>query len=71
MDELAFSSRLTTQEKLLLSQAVYKLGALQWPNISKLLLSHPCCRGRPAELFTPEGCEESYVGLMTAIGVNV
>ncbi|GFZ48613.1 hypothetical protein JCM24511_06361 [Saitozyma sp. JCM 24511] len=71
MDELAFSSRLTTQEKLLLSQAVYKLGALQWPNISKLLLSHPCCRDRPAELFTPEGCEESYVGLMTAIGVNV
>ncbi|KAK8853125.1 hypothetical protein IAR55_003826 [Kwoniella newhampshirensis] len=65
------SDRLTVQEKLLLAQAVYKLGALSWPAVSKLLVAHPCCINRPLELFSPQACEGSYVGLMTGIGINV
>ncbi len=65
------ADRLTTQEKLLLAQAVYKLGAVAWPVVSKLLLQHPCCAGRDEELFLPEDCESSYIGLMTSIGINV
>lgn len=64
-------NHLTTQEKLLLSQAVYKLGAVAWPVVSGLLLEHPCCAGRNAAYFSPEGCEENYVTLMTSIGINV
>lgn len=62
---------LTVQEKLLLSQAVYKVGAADWPAVSKLLIEHPCFIGRPAELFTPEACEQVYVALMTGIEINV
>lgn len=62
---------LTVQEKLLLSQAVYKVGAADWPTVSSLLLAHPCFIGRPPELFTPEACEASYVALMTGIEINV
>jgi len=65
------ADRLTTQEKLLLSQAVYKLGAVAWPVVSKLLLEHPCCAGRGRELFSAEACEAYYIGLMTSIGMNV
>jgi hypothetical protein len=65
------ASKYTTQERLLLSQAVYKLGSVPWPAISALLLEHPCCLGRPVELFSPEGCEGAYVGLMGSIGQNV
>ena len=65
------ASRLTTQEKLLLAQAVHKVGAANWPAISKLLVEHPCCKHRPGELFTPESCEAEYVGLMQSIGQNV
>lgn len=65
------ASRYTTQERLLLSQAVYKLGALAWAVVSGLLLQHPCCLDRPADLFSPEGCEGAYVGLMGSIGQNV
>lgn len=62
---------LTIQEKLLLSQAVYKLGAIAWPAVSQLLLGHPCVRGRPDALFGPEACEKHYVELMTSIGQNM
>ena len=62
---------LTTQEKLLLSQAVYKVGAAAWETISGLLRDHPIIQGRPADLFTPEACEQSYVALMGSIGQNV
>lgn len=65
------ADRLTTQEKLLLAQAVYKLGAVAWPVVSKLLLDHPCCVGRDAGLFSAEGCETNYIALMTSIGMNV
>ncbi|WWD19540.1 hypothetical protein CI109_104001 [Kwoniella shandongensis] len=65
------SDRLTVQEKLLLAQAVYKLGALSWPAVSKLLVAHPCCITRPKDLFSAEACEGSYVELMTGIGINV
>jgi bromodomain-containing protein 8 len=76
MNEQAFVQRFSTQEKLLLAQAVYKLGAAQWEGISKLLLEHPVLlesRGadEAVELFSPKACEEGYVGLMTDIGVNV
>ncbi|WVR07773.1 hypothetical protein IAU60_004816 [Kwoniella sp. DSM 27419] len=63
--------QLTIQEKLLLAQAVYKLGAISWPEVSKALVQHPCCRGRPAEMFSPEACESNYVELMKGIEVNV
>lgn len=62
--------KMTVQDKLLLAQAVYKVGASNWPAVSKLLTEHPCCKGR-AELFTPENCENSYVTLMQGIEVNV
>ena len=65
------ADELYTQEKLLLSQAVYKVGAVAWPIVSKLLSDHPVCTGRPAGLFTPESCESAYIGLMTSIGQNV
>ncbi|OWZ36120.1 bromodomain-containing protein 8 [Cryptococcus neoformans Tu259-1] len=70
------SDPLTTQEKLLLSQAVYKLGAFSWAEVSSLLLDHPCIKdatphARPAKLFTPERCEGIYKELMGAIGINV
>lgn len=71
MSDAAASSPYTTQEKLLLAQAVHKLGAVQWPAISKLLVEHPCCAGRPEELFSPSACETAYVGLMADAGMNV
>lgn len=70
------SDPLTVQEKLLLSQAVYKLGAFSWAEVSSLLLDHPCIKdaaphARPAKLFTPERCEGIYKELMNVIGINV
>ncbi|KIR62430.1 bromodomain-containing protein 8 [Cryptococcus bacillisporus CA1873] len=70
------SDSLTIQEKLLLSQAVYKLGAFSWAEVSSLLLDHPCIKdatphARPAKLFTPERCEGIYKELMGVIGINV
>ena len=62
---------LSVQEKLLLSQAVYKFGAVDWPGISSLLLAHPCVDGRPEQLFSPDACEREYIQLMTEIGQNV
>lgn len=62
--------KMTVQDKLLLAQAVYKVGASSWQIVSNLLTEHPCCKDRP-ELFTPEACEESYVSLMKGIEVNV
>lgn len=63
--------RMTTQEKLLLAQAVYKLGAVAWPEVSRLLLQHPCCAGRDQDIFTTEAIETAYVELMTGIGIMV
>jgi bromodomain-containing protein 8 len=75
MNEQAFVQQYSTTEKLLLAQAVYKLGAAKWEEISKLLTEHPCVTDRTAqakdELFSPKACEEGYVGLMTDIGINV
>ena len=68
---MADPALLTTQEKLLLSQAVYKLGAVNWPAVSSLLLEHPVIVGRPTDLFSAEGCEKEYIALMTEIGQNV
>ena len=65
------ADKLTTQEKLLLSQAVYKFGAVAWPVVSKALSLHPVCQGRPSELFDAQACEASYVALMTSIEQNV
>ncbi|ORY26701.1 hypothetical protein BCR39DRAFT_540478 [Naematelia encephala] len=72
-DDVLSSDSYTTQEKLLLAQAVHKLGAVAWPAVSKLLVEHPCIAGagRPERLFTPEGCEAGYVALMGDIGMNV
>lgn len=71
MEEEALSSRLSTSEKLLIAQAVYKLGALDWEKISGLLVNHPVIEGRPAEWFDSKTCEAYYVGLMTEAGINV
>lgn len=71
MDGPTITAQYTTQEKLLLAQAVHKLGAVQWPDISTLLVQHPCCAGRPGELFSPEACEAAYVSLMAEAGMNV
>jgi bromodomain-containing protein 8 len=71
MDGAAITAQYTTQEKLLLAQAIYKLGAVQWPVISQMLIDHPCCAGRSGELFSPEACEAAYVNLMAAAGMNV
>lgn len=65
------TDRLTVQEKLLFAQAVYKVGAADWPVVSKLLLAHPCLIGRPPDYFTPEACEATYVALMGSIEINV
>ncbi|WWC91598.1 uncharacterized protein L201_006544 [Kwoniella dendrophila CBS 6074] len=65
------ADKLTIQEKLLLSQAIYKLGAISWPAISKLLTSHPCCINRPSELFSPESCESIYMELMAGLEINI
>lgn len=62
--------KMTVQDKLLLAQAVYKVGASNWTVVSKLLTEHPCCKDR-SELFSPENCENSYVALMKGIEVNV
>ncbi|WVQ84935.1 hypothetical protein IAT38_007098 [Cryptococcus sp. DSM 104549] len=65
------SSRLTTQQKLLLAQAVYKYG-VSWPAASKALVGHPCCKALAGEgVFSAQECEGMYVELMTGIGVNV
>ena len=61
---------LTTQEKLLFAQAVYKVGAAAWTVISELLTSHPLCE-MTGKTFTPGQCESIYVDLMTSIGQNV
>lgn len=71
MEEEALSSRLSTSEKLLIAQAVYKFGALDWDKISGLLANHPVVDGRPAEWFDTKTCEAYYVGLMTEAGINV
>ena len=71
MEEAALSSRLNTQEKLLISQAVYKLGAVNWEKISALLENHPVIEGRPKEWFDATTVEGYYVRLMTEIGQNV
>lgn len=71
MAEPVSVEHLTVQEKLLLSQAVYKVGAVNWDVISKLLVEHPCIVGRPTEYFSPEACEQAYVALMTSIEINV
>jgi bromodomain-containing protein 8 len=71
MEEAALSSRLTTQEKLLISQAVYKLGAVNWEKISALLENHPVIEARPKEWFDATTVEAYYVGLMTETGQNV
>ncbi|ODO10165.1 hypothetical protein I350_02394 [Cryptococcus amylolentus CBS 6273] len=68
---MSLSADLTTQEKLLLSQAIYKLGAFSWPQVSDLLLVHPSIEPRPKELFTPDRCEAMYKEMMGAIGINV
>jgi hypothetical protein len=65
------ADQLTTQEKLLLAQAVYKVGAAEWTTISSLLTQHPICTARPAALFSAQSCEKLYVALMTVIGQNV
>nr|XP_019010233.1 uncharacterized protein I206_04701 [Kwoniella pini CBS 10737]OCF49014.1 hypothetical protein I206_04701 [Kwoniella pini CBS 10737] len=65
------ADKLSIQEKLLLSQAIHKLGAISWPAISKLISSHPCCLNRPSELFTPESCETIYMELMAGLKINV
>jgi len=65
------AERLTTQEKLLLAQAVYKLGAGNWQAVSGILRAHPCLIDRPADLFSPESCEKVYVALMTSIEINM
>jgi len=64
------SDSLTTQEKLLFAQAVYKVGAAAWDVISNLLTSHPLSEMN-GKVFSPEQCETIYVGLMTSIGQNV
>jgi bromodomain-containing protein 8 len=63
----------TTQEKLLLAQAVYKVGAIAWPVVSTLLTEHPLIRdrSRPTELFSAQSCEAAYIALMRSIGQNV
>jgi len=71
MEEVAISSRLTTQEKLLVAQAVHKLGAVNWEKISELLENHPVIEGRPKEWYDATTVEAYYVGLMTEIGINV
>jgi bromodomain-containing protein 8 len=71
MEEQAIASRLNTQEKLLLSQAVYKFGALDWIKISNVLVEHPLLVERPKEWFDAQSCEATYVGLMSEIGLNV
>jgi hypothetical protein len=71
MEEIAISSRLTAQEKLLVSQAVYSLGAVNWEKISEILENHPVIEGRPKEWFDAATVEAYYVGLMTEIGINV
>ncbi|ODO05324.1 hypothetical protein L198_02017 [Cryptococcus wingfieldii CBS 7118] len=68
---MSLSADLTTQEKLLLSQAIYKLGAFSWPQVSDLLLVHPSIKPRPKELFTPDRCEAMYKEMMGVIGINV
>ena len=65
------ADKLTTQEKLLLSQAVYKFGAVAWPVVSKALSVHPVVQGRPPELFDAQACETSYIALMTSIEQNM
>lgn len=65
------ADRLTVQEKLLLAQAVYKVGAANWPAVSKLLKAHPCVVDRPPDLFLPKACEAIYVALMTSIDINM
>nr|ODN94060.1 hypothetical protein L203_00235 [Cryptococcus depauperatus CBS 7841] len=65
------AGQLSTQEKLLLSQAVYKLGAINWPRVSQLLRDHPCIQGKSQALFSPESCENIYKELMGAINMNV
>lgn len=67
----AHVQHLTVQEKLLFSQAVYKVGAASWTQVSNLLNDHPCTKGRPAQYFTPKACEATYVTLMKGIEVNV
>ncbi|WVQ73096.1 hypothetical protein IAR50_002659 [Cryptococcus sp. DSM 104548] len=69
---MPLSDKLGTQEKLLLSQAIYKLGAFSWPQVSDLLLAHPCIsKRRPKELFAPDRCEAMYKEMMASIGINV
>lgn len=73
MEEEALSSRLSTQEKLLIAQAIYKFGALNWEKISGLLQAHPLIREKnvPNDWFGPAAVEAYYVGMMTEIGINV
>jgi bromodomain-containing protein 8 len=61
---------LTTQEKLLFAQAVYKVGAAAWTVIAELLTSHPLSEMN-GKIFTPELSEAIYVDLMTSTGQNV
>ncbi|TFK75869.1 hypothetical protein BDN72DRAFT_831308 [Pluteus cervinus] len=54
---------LTPLESLLLAQAVWELGADDWPAVSKVLCKHPLL-SRQKSFFTPQSCHAMYVYLM-------
>lgn len=67
------ADRLTAQEKLLLAQAVYKLGASAkaWPGVAAQLKAHPCVADRPPDLFVPAACEAAYNSLMAGLDITM
>lgn len=60
------TTSLTNVDRLLLSQAVYELGANSWQGVAKLLTKHPLLieLNHPKNFFTAQSCQAMYVQLM-------
>ncbi|KAI0320806.1 hypothetical protein OF83DRAFT_1257816 [Amylostereum chailletii] len=58
------ASDLSTQERLLFSQAIHACGADDWVKISQILSVHPLIAKPKQDAFTPEVCQTLYVHLI-------
>ncbi|EEB89463.1 hypothetical protein MPER_12433 [Moniliophthora perniciosa FA553] len=63
-------SVLSILDKLLLSQAVYELGANAWPSVAKLLSKHPLLNHRKS-FFTPQSCQAFYKTLRSEAALEI
>jgi hypothetical protein len=57
----------TSNERLLLSQAVYECGNQDWDGVHAMLRDHPLLRPRTS-LDSANACQTAYIHLMSLLG---